>query len=603
MPKTAKQDLIKLVTAGSVDDGKSTLIGRLLFECGAIPDDQLAAVKKTSEKRGLLETDFSLLLDGLAAEREQNITIDVAYRYFSLGGRRFVVADVPGHEQYTRNMASGAAGADVAILLVDARKGLTAQSRRHLFLISLFRVNHILIAVNKIDAVGYRQEIFEKIKADILNFAARLSIRDLRFMPVSALRGDMLVSRGTNLDWYGGQTLESYLKDIEIISDKNFLDFRFPVQSVIRAGERRSYGGQIASGIIRVGEPVAILPGGQKTAVKKIFLGRQALPEAFVGQAVALTLADERDISRGDMIVREKNLPEASDSLEASICWFADFPLKAGGGYLLKQTSRLIRFSISAIRYKISFNNLHRQKAVVLKNNDVGRVYLKTSEPLIFDPYLENKTTGSFIIIDEKSAETVGAGVIIDRRRSGADILKKELSLKKGAVLWFTGLSGSGKSAIADRLFEKLKAQNIACERLDGDGLRRSLCRDLGFSREDRDKNIERASFVAGLLSRHKVLVLASFISPTRRQRKLARRQAENFVEIFINAPLAVCERRDPKGLYKKARAGRLKLFTGLSDRYESPRRPDLELKTDRLSVEESVDKAFDYLLKKGFLE
>ncbi len=603
MAKKIKQELIRLVTAGSVDDGKSTLIGRLLFECGAIPTDQLEAVKKTSEKRGLSEIDFSLLMDGLVAEREQNITIDVAYRYFSLNGRRFIVADVPGHEQYTRNMASGAAGSDVAILLIDARKGLTRQSRRHLFLISLFKVSHVLIAVNKIDTVGYRQGIFEEIKTEIINFAARLSINDLRFIPISALQGDMVVRRRANLSWYDGPTLRSYLKEIEIISDKNFLDFRFPVQLVISAGGNfRGYGGQIASGIIRVGEPVMVLPSGQKSIVKKIFLGARSHREVFVPHSVILTLTDEIDVSRGDMIIREKNLPEISDNLEATVCWFAEAPLKVGGSYLLKQTTRLVRFSVSAIRYKINFDNLHRQKANSLKVNDVGRVYLKTSELLFFDPYLENRATGSFIIIDEKSANTIGAGVIVDRRRNEPAILGKKIFLQKGAVLWFTGLSGSGKSAIAGKLFKKLTAQGVDCERLDGDNLRQSLCRDLGFSKEDRDKNIERAAFIAGILSRHKVLVLASFISPTRQQRKLARQKAKNFIEIFVNAPLVVCEQRDPKGLYKKARVGQIKLFTGLDDKYEPPKKPDLELKTDQLSVQESVDLVLDYLLDREIL-
>jgi len=599
-------ELLRLTTAGSVDDGKSTLIGRLLYDCNAIHEDYLISIAKTSQQRGNSGLDLSLVTDGLAAEREQNITIDVAYRYFSLANRRIIIADVPGHEQYTRNMVTGASTADLALILVDARNGVMIQSKRHLFLAALLGIPHILIVVNKMDVVSYDQEIFEKIKSDLVNYAARINIHDLQFIPISALTGDMVVNRGENMPWYNGSTLLSYLENLQIISDKNLLDFRFPVQLVVRAeNDFRGYAGRIESGIARVGEEVLVLPSAKKTKIGSIIADGKECQEAFTPQSVILTLEDEIDVSRGNMIVRANNLPEISNKFEATISWFFDEPLKKGKSYIIKQTTKSTRCFVDTLRYKINIDTLHREESDNLMINDVGRVYLRINEPLMFDTYSKNRNTGSFIIIDELTNETVGAGIIIgniEKSFYAVDNDKRRVIAPKGVTLWFTGLSGSGKSAIADKLFEYLSQRGVACERLDGDIMRESLSKDLGFSGEDRDKNIERAAFVAKILNKHGVMVLTTFISPYEKHRRLAKNQLGNFVEIFVNAPLAVCEQRDTKGLYKKARQGKIPFFTGIDDTYEAPKDPDIELKTHELPLEACVEKIVHYLYEKGLL-
>lgn len=596
------KQLVRLVVAGSVDDGKSTLIGRLLYDCRAIYEDQLFSIVETCDRRNQ-EVDLSLLTDGLAAEREQGITIDVAYRYFSSSNRRFIIADVPGHEQYTRNMVTGASTANVGLIIIDARKGLLIQSKRHLFLASLLGINHIVVAVNKIDLVDYQQDVFEKIKNEFSLFASKLEIKDLQFIPISALNGDMVVNRGNNLNWYSGRTLFDYLDNIEITSDRNLIDFRLPVQLVLRPNQDfRGYAGQIESGVIRRGEKVIILPSQIRTRVKSILLGNKEVDYVHAPQSVALTFDNQVDVSRGDMIVRKDNFTSVSKLIEANICWFSQSPMRVGDRYIIKNNNKETTCLIKDIKYSINVENLHREKSSSLKVNDVGRVVLNIRDYLCYDYYIVNRNVGSFILIDEMNKETVSGGLIIQKRSSVIQPVAADL-IRSGVVLWFTGLSGCGKTTIADRLFDYLVKQNISAERLDGDVLRESLTRDLGFSKDDRDRNIEQAALISKLLSKHGVVVLATFISPYKSHRQLVRDQVENFVEIFVNAPLEVCEKRDIKGLYKKARAGEIPLFTGISDGYESPDRPDIELRTAEEPVEECVDKVIKYLVSHNYLE
>ncbi len=598
--------LLKLVIAGSVDDGKSTLIGRLFYDLDEIYEDQLASLKKVSAQQGKKEIDLSLFTDGLSAEREQKITIDVAYRYLSAAKRRFIIADVPGHEQYTRNMITGASNAvNLAIILADARKGILAQSKRHLFIASLMGVSHILIVINKMDLVGYTQKVFEKIKSDFTDFAAKLDIHDLQFIPVSALCGDMVVERGSNMDWYQGTTLASYLENLEISSDKNFLDFRFPVQLVIRPNQDfRGYAGQIESGTIKIGERVRILPSGKETKIKSIIADQKEQESAFTPQSVVLTLADEVDVSRGDMIVRENNLAELNSDFEAMVCWMSSQSLSKDKSYILKQTNKSTRCFVNKIFYRLNIDNLHRGSAKALALNEIGRVHITTNTPIMFDLYNKNRDTGSFIIIDETTNNTVGAGIIL---RSAKKLDFRETQPKappknQGFVLWFTGLSRSGKSAVADRVYKILKEKGLKLERLDGDIVRRSLSSDLGFSREDREKNIKRVAFVAKLLSGNGVGVIASFISPYKQRREKIRKEVTNFIEVFCNASLPNCEKRDKKGLYKKARKGEIENFTGISDPYEPPENPEIELKTDKETIQESISKVIKHLEENNFV-
>ncbi len=596
-------ELLRMVIAGSVDDGKSTFIGRLFYDLQEIYDDQLEALEKSSLQQGKKEIDLSFFTDGLSAEREQKITIDVAYRYLSTSKRRFIIADVPGHEQYTPNMVTGASNASLALILVDARKGILPQSKRHLFIASLMGVSHILVVINKMDLVDYDQNVFEKIKSDFLDFTTKLNITDLQFIPASSLNGDMIVRRGENMNWHQGSTIISYLENLEIASDRNLIDFRFPVQLVIRPNQDfRGYAGQVEGGKISVGEKVMILPSEKKTTIKSIIIGNKRKSYAFNSQAAVLSLKDDLDISRGDVIVGANNLAELGNEFEAMVCWMSDKPMRKGGSYILKQMTKTTRCFIDEVLYRININNLHRKRTNALKFNEIGRVRIKTNEPIVFDPYHKNKNTGSFIIIDETTNNTVGAGVILYRAKKLIFNPERKVNSDNGAVLWFTGLSGSGKKTIADKVFKRLKEVNISCEKIDGDIMRKSLCRDLGFSKEDRDKNIERAVFVASLLSKHGVIVLATFISPYEKHRLLAKKKIKNFVEIFVNASLEICEKRDVKGLYKKARKNKIKNFTGISDVYENPKNPDIKLKTEQLSVKECTDKVIDYLKKRNLI-
>ncbi|MDD5290994.1 MAG: adenylyl-sulfate kinase [Patescibacteria group bacterium] len=596
------RELLRLATAGSVDDGKSTLIGRLFYDCNAIYEDQLLGMKKVSKKKGFKEIDLSLLTDGLAAEREQGITIDVAYRYFNTSKRRIIIADVPGHEQYTRNMITGASEADVVLILVDASIGLTNQSKRHLFLASLLGASHIIVVINKMDAVNYSQKVFEKIKNDFINYATKLNIKDLEFIPVSALKGDMVVNRGENMPWYGGDTVLYYLENTPF-TDRNLINFRLPVQMVIKFGERlRGYAGKIESGVIKEGEEIMVLPSEKKTKIKSIIVSGHKVKYAFSPQSIIVRLTDEIDVSRGDMIVRGNNRPEISSELEVMLCCLTNEPLRQGKSYLIKQTTKTSRVAINSINYRLNINTLHRERVDRLELNEIGRAFLKSNDQFLFDVFIKNRNMGSFILIDEITKNTVGAGIILNKGQKKAKNEKKKNFTKRGAVLWFTGLSGSGKSTIADEVREKLEKRNIDCERLDGDIVRQSLTKDLGFSRQDRDSNISRVSYVANLLSKHGVLVLATFISPYRKQREMVRKQVSDFIEIFVDAPLEVCQRRDTKGLYKKAGQNEVKDFTGITDPYEEPKKPDIHLRTDKIPLDECVNKILAYLENKKLI-
>ncbi|MBI3290802.1 adenylyl-sulfate kinase [Candidatus Falkowbacteria bacterium] len=598
-PKQDKE-LLNIVIAGSVDDGKSTLIGRLFYDTKRIYQDQLASIKKSSVKSGT-DLDLSLLTDGLASEREQKITIDVAYRYFSTAKRRFNIADVPGHEQYTRNMATGASNADLAIILADAAKGLLTQSRRHLFIASLMGISHILVVVNKMDQVDYSEEVFEKIKDQFTDFTTKLNIDDLQFIPISALAGDMVVGRGGNMDWYQGSTVLSYLENLEISSDRNLIDFRFPVQLVKKIDNSRFYFGQVASGVIEKGEKVIILPSGLVSEVKSIVYDRNSQDNAFSPKSIALTLSDELDVSRGDMIVRQKNTPDVSTEIEAEVVWLAGEDLKSGNSYILKHTTKTTRCHVEDIIYKINIKTLHREPAASIKTNEIGRVFIKTNDLLSFDEYQKNKDAGRFIIIDQASNNTVGAGVILRRARVKPE-KKSAVQPANGCTLWFTGLSGSGKSTIAAELAGHLAEKGVSFERLDGDDLRQNLSFDLSFSAQDRDQNIKRAVYLAKMLNSHGIMVLATFISPYENHRRLARNELGNFIEIFVDAPLELCQRRDVKGLYKKAGSGEVKNFTGVSADYQRPKNPEIRLDTEKLTVKECVDQIISYLKEHSLL-
>lgn len=592
-------ELLTLVTAGSVDDGKSTLIGRLLFDVGALYEDQIESVRRADRVEG--EMDFSLFTDGLSAEREQKITIDVAYRYFATNKRRFIIADVPGHEQYTRNMVTGASKAQVAIILVDVRKGLSEQTRRHLFIASLLGIPHVAMVINKMDMVGYDEIIFEQIKKSCQHYLGKLKLSDIQYIPASSLKGDMIVERGNNLSWYQGWTVLDYLENVELTTNQNLIDFRLPIQCLIRPHQDfRGYAGTVASGTIKIGEPVTILPSGQTTTIKEIIVAGKSSDEAFSPQSIMVTLSEHVDASRGDMIVRSNNVPDVSQEIEVMVSWFDAEPLAIGKRYWLKHTTRQVPVFADTIHYAIDINSLHRQSKTNLEINDVGRVTLKTQAPLAFDAYGKNKTTGSFIIIDEISNTTAGAGIIIGRGEKKIYTDHFARAAKKiGGVVWFTGLSGSGKTTIAKEIFSWLRGKGIEVEYLDGDVLRETITADAGYTREGRIRNLEIAAFVADRLSTHGVIVVAAFISPYAEQREKFKKNIKNFTEIYVNAPIDVCEERDVKGLYKKARAGEVQNFTGISQDYEPPRNPDVELKTGEESVSESVEKVASFLSSK----
>lgn len=600
MRKTSKNhfrdlEMLTLVIAGSVDDGKSTFIGRLLYDCGQIYKDQINAVKKISPIGDNL--DFSLFTDGLSSEREQKITIDVAYRYFSTGKRRFVVADVPGHEQYTRNMVTGASKADVALIIIDVQHGLTEQTKRHLFIASLLGISHIAVIVNKMDLIDFKENEFVKIKTQCLYFTQKLFINDLTFFPCSAIEGDMIVKRSTNMSWFKGTTIFDYLQNVNISSATKTVDFRFPVQYVLRPNQDfRGYAGKIEGGSISVGERVIILPSSQESSVKQIYLADKKVKRATSPRSIILTLNNERDISRGDMLVQPDHTPNSSQYLQAIVCWFDTKPLEPGARYRMKHTTNDTFCFVDKVLYVINMNTLHRQVRVNIKFNEIGQVIIQTQRPIFFDLYLKNKATGSFIIIDESTNNTVGAGMItanINYNLPCAKSLSNQTipSSPVGAVIWLTGLSSAGKSTIAEQLFAKLKNKGVNCEWLDGDIFREELNIGLTYTRTDRRKNILIAGFIARQLANHRVIVIASFISPYRDQRLKLKKECSNFIEVYVKASLKTCAKRDVKGFYKRAKIKCVDNFTGISHPYEAPTKPDVILDTESYSIQECANR------------
>ena len=615
-------DVLRFTTAGSVDDGKSTLIGRLLSDCKCIYDDQLASLTSDSKKLNRETVDLALLTDGLKAEREQGITIDVAYRYFSTPRRRFIIADTPGHEQYTRNMATGASKAELAIILIDARLGVLTQSRRHGFISSLLGIPHVLVCVNKMDLVGYSEEVFREIHKTYSEFTARLNLPDVHYVPISALLGDNVVERSVNMPWYEGPTVLSHLENVETGGGHNLIDFRFPVQLVNRPNLTfRGYCGTVASGVVSVGDEVTVLPSGKRTHVKSIETFDGPLQAAFTGQAVTLCLTDERDISRGDMICRPNNLPHQSQSLDAMLVWMHETPLKGGVPYLIKHTTKSVRGVFSKVLYRVDPDTLSRVNADTLGLNEIGRVTLETFQPLCWDPFAKNHETGAFIVIDPLTHATVAAGMLTDRivQKQKSESVSRNivpearlvvpedrqaLLRQKPATLWMTGLRGSGKSSLSMVFEKRLIDAGYAVFSLDGDNVRNGLNRDLGFSPEDRAENLRRVAEVCSLMNEAGLLVVTSFISPMISDREQARRIIGEgcFLEIFVDAPVEVCEQRDPKGLYVKARQGIIPSFTGVSAPYERPEHPDIRIDTTKVSIDDAVTLLIDELDQRGYL-
>ncbi|WP_132993069.1 adenylyl-sulfate kinase [Gordonia zhaorongruii] len=593
-PEVQRSDLLRIATAGSVDDGKSTLIGRLLFDSKSIFSDQLDAVERTSAQRGDETADLSLLTDGLRAEREQGITIDVAYRYFSTPTRKFIIADSPGHVQYTRNMVTGASTAELAIILVDGRKGVLEQTKRHAFLSSLLGIPHLTVCVNKMDLVDYSQERYEEIVDDFTAFAAKLNVTDVTFIPISALRGDNVVDRSANTPWYDGRSLLGHLENVHIASDRNLIDARFPVQYVIRPQrgdgfDHRAFAGTVAGGGLSVGDDVVALPGGFGTTISKIWgPGGSELTEAVAGSAISIELDDEIDIVRGDMIVRPNNRPHVGRDLDAMVCWFSETSaLDVGNTYRMLCGTRDTRASVTSLNYRLDVNSLHRDKdANELALNEIGRVTLHCQRPMMFDEYRRNRDTGSFILIDESTNATVAAGMIGAPVSHDSNVVwqtgkvSREHRAHQGSTIWLTGLSGSGKSTIATELERRLVAGGRPAYLLDGDNLRHGLNADLGFSDDDRRENIRRSAEVASLFADSGAVALVSLISPFAAERQRAREIHDSrglpFFEVFVDTPLDDCEARDPKGLYAKARSGEISQFTGIDSPYERPVTPEL---------------------------
>ncbi|MBJ7479781.1 adenylyl-sulfate kinase [Rhodococcus erythropolis] len=594
--------LLRVATAGSVDDGKSTLIGRLLYDSKSIFEDQLEAVERSSRERGDEYANLALLTDGLRAEREQGITIDVAHRYFATPHRKFIIADTPGHEQYTRNMVTGASTADLALILVDARKGVLEQTRRHAFLSTLLGIPHLVLCVNKMDLVGWSQERFEEIKEEFRQFAIKLDVHDLTFIPVSALLGDNIVARTENMSWYDGPSLLHHLEQVHIASDRNLIDARFPVQYVIRPQKQtdadlhdfRGYAGTVASGVFKPGDEIVALPSGFTSTVKAVHgPGGDVIDEAFAPSAVCIELTDDLDVSRGDQLCRLNNRPQVGQEIDAMVCWLTEqTTLSENNRYSLLHTTRSTKAQIVKLDYRLDVNSLHRdEKAESLSLNEIGRISIKTQQPLMFDPYRRNRVTGSFILVDETTGNTVAAGMINGPTLKESRVVwhssevSREERATTGGTVWLTGLSASGKSTIAVELERRLVAAGIPAYRLDGDNLRHGLNADLGFSAEDRAENVRRVGAVAQLFADSGAVAVACLISPYREDRDRVRAAHEaaglKFVEVYVDTPIEQCEARDPKGMYAKARAGEIKGFTGVDDPYEAPASPELVIRPE----------------------
>lgn len=629
------RELLRFTTAGSVDDGKSTLIGRMLYDSKAIFQDQMEQLETTSKLRGEEEVNLALLTDGLRAEREQGITIDVAYRYFSTPKRKFIIADTPGHVQYTRNMITGASTADLAVILIDARNGVLTQSKRHGFIASLLGIPHVLVCVNKMDLVDYSQEVYDRIVADYTAFSEKLDVHDITFMPISALRGDNVVNKSENMPWYDGATVMHHLETVTIAADRNLVDFRFPVQYVVRPHQDyRGFAGKVVSGTVKKGEEIVALPSGMRSTVREISTYDGALEEAFESQSVVLQLDDEIDVSRGEMICRRHNVPHVTQRIEATLAWMDDKnSLSLSGHYLLQHTTRVVKAYVSELLYEIDVNTMHRSPADTLELNQIGRVEIKTAEPLFVDSYKNNRSTGSFILIDPITNLTVAAGMIrtdthdadeyienqerqrrVEQTEGGpgeagraapvsehityeaGEITLAEREARNGhkaAVVWFTGLSGSGKSTISMALEQKLFEEGMQVTRLDGDNVRHGLSSDLGFSIEDRRENIRRVAEAAKLLFEAGQIVICSFISPFAEDRAFARRilPEGRFVEVHTTADMDTLKSRDPKGLYEKAERGEIEQFTGVTSPYEAPEAPEVVVDSAAMGPEEGLDR------------
>ena len=608
-----KKSLLRFITCGSVDDGKSTLIGRLLYDSKMIFEDQLAALEADSKRVGTQgqEIDFALLVDGLAAEREQGITIDVAYRFFTTEKRKFIVADTPGHEQYTRNMVTGASTADLAVILIDARKGVLTQTRRHSFLAHLIGIKHIVLAVNKMDLVGYDKAVFDRITLAYRAFASEIGITNFTAIPISGFKGDNITALSDNMPWFTGPALIEHLENVEIGSAADEAKpFRLPVQWVNRPNlDFRGFSGQLASGKVKPGDAVRILPSGKTTTVDRIVTLDGDLDEAVAGQSVTLTLADEVDCSRGDVIAAADAPPEAADQFEATLVWMADEAMIPGRAYWLKLATQSVSATVQAPKYEINVNTLDHLAAKTLDLNGIGVVELSTDKPITFEAYGDNRTLGGFILIDKLTNATVAAGMLHFSLRRAQNVhwqatdidrdMRANLKNQRPALLWFTGLSGSGKSTIANLVEKKLHRMNRHSFLLDGDNVRHGLNRDLGFTEADRIENIRRVGEVAKLMSDAGLIVITAFISPFRAEREMVRGMLPEgeFIEVFIDTPLAEAERRDVKGLYKKARAGQLKNFTGIDSPYEAPESPDIRIDTTAVTPEEAADLILDRLL------
>jgi len=610
-----QKSLLRFITCGSVDDGKSTLIGRLLYESKLVFEDQLAALERESKIVGTQngEIDFALLVDGLAAEREQGITIDVAYRFFSTDKRKFIVADTPGHEQYTRNMATGASTADLAILLIDARAGIMTQTRRHAYIASLLGIRQIVLAVNKMDLVDYDQTVFENIFKDFTQFSKELNFQQVTPIPLSALRGDNIITTSDKTPWYKGQSLLAYLEQAPTASELTDENFRFPVQWVNRPNlDFRGFAGTIASGLIKEGDAIRVLPGGKTSTIKQVLLADTALAQGEAGQSITLTLNDEIDISRGNVITKIDAPVEVSDQFEATILWMDEAAMLPGRPYTLKLASQTATATINSPKHKVNVNTLEKMAAKTLQLNEIGLCTLSLDRNIAFEPYDTNRTLGGFILIDRMSNATVGMGMIKFALRRAANVHWQSLSVdreahaslkgQKPAVLWLTGLSGSGKSTIANALQALLHSLGRHSYLLDGDNVRHGLNKDLSFTDVDRVENIRRVGEVSKLMADAGLITIVSFISPFRAERRLARELMEDgeFIEIYVNTSLALAETRDPKGLYKKARAGEIANFTGIDSPYEPPEDPEITIDTEQVSAEDAAQIIFDALKARG---
>jgi bifunctional enzyme CysN/CysC len=609
-----EKSLLRFITCGSVDDGKSTLIGRMLYESQMLFDDQLSALKSDSKKIGTQgnEIDFALLVDGLAAEREQGITIDVAYRFFSTDKRKYIVADTPGHEEYTRNMATGASTADVAIILIDAKQGVLTQTRRHSFIVSMVGVKKVLLAVNKLDLVDYSEQVYRQIVSDYSDFAeSALDIDSITAIPISALLGDNVVERSEKTPWYTGETIMEYLENIEVRNQRKQAPFRMPVQWVNRPNSNfRGFSGLIASGETKIGDKVRLHPGGKESSIASIVTWDGELQQASVGQSVTITLNDEIDVSRGDTIAVSTDPCAESDQFQSRILWMNDNPMIPGRQYIFKSNTQTTTLTLGKLKHRIDVNTLNHLPAKTLELNEIGVCNISLDKRIAFDPYEDNRTMGGFIVIDRLSNNTVGMGLIDFALRRSENIHWQKMDVSKESraeqksqaakIIWFTGLSGSGKSSIANILEKKLQALGKHTITLDGDNMRHGLNRDLGFTAADRVENIRRVGEVAKLMVNSGLICITSFISPFESERKMARSLvSENeFIEVFIDTPLSVCEERDVKGLYAKARSGEIPNFTGISSPYESPENPEIRIDTTKQSPEEAANQIIEFILE-----